>query len=188
MVRLPSAPAPRASVLILAWRNAGALSRCLESLHRHLPSASTEVVILLNGASPDVVDYLNRCVFGARIVSSDTNLGFAGGCNRAAAFALGEYVVLLNDDTEIEPGWLEALVETADAHPKAGAVGSRVLFPNGSLQEAGCVIWNDGSTMPIGRNSAPGSNAFTYRRRVDYCSACSLLIRRSVWDALGGMD
>jgi len=176
------------SVLTLAWKNADLLARCLESLQRHLPHGLAEVVILLNGANSDVVDYVRGYVVGAKVVVSEVNLGFAGGCNRAAAFATGEYLVLLNDDTEIEPDWLEALVETADAHSTAGAVGSRILFPDGSLQEAGCIIWSDGTTMPIGRHDASEANAFAHPRRVDYCSACSLLIRRSVWDALRGMD
>jgi GT2 family glycosyltransferase len=188
IVRFTPVLAPRVSVVTLAWKNVDLLARCLESLQRHLPHALADVVILLNGADPDVVEYVRRDVVGAKIVAAEVNLGFAGGCNRAATFATGEYLVLLNDDTEIEPGWLEALVETADACPTAGAVGSRILFPDGSLQEAGCIIWSDGTTMPIGRHEASEPNTFAHRRPVDYCSACSLLIRRSVWDALGGMD
>ena len=187
-VRLPAPPAPRASILILAWKNVGPLAHCLDSLQKFLPSDIAEVVILLNGARTEVIEYVKRHVVGAKVVDSAVNLGFAGGCNFAATAAAGEYLVLLNDDTEIRSGWLQALIETADTHPTAGAVGSRVLFPDGSLQEAGCIIWNDGSTMPIGRNSPPESTAFKYRRRVDYCSGCSLLIRRSVWDRLGGLD
>ena len=147
----PPVDAPRASILVLAWRSLSPLARCLHSLERHLPAGVAEVVILLNGASPDVSRYVEGQVGGAKVVRSSVNLGFAGGCNRAAAAASGEYLVLLNDDTEIQPGWLEALVDAADSDPGVGAVGSRILFPDGSLQEAGCIIWNDGSTMAVGR-------------------------------------
>lgn len=181
-------PAPRASVLVLAWKNADCLAHCLEALAHNLPPDLAEVVILLNGASDEVRNYVRQCVSGTVVIASDVNLGFAGGCNRAASAASGEYFVLLNDDTAVEPGWLTALIETADEIPEAGAVGSRVLFPDGSLQEAGCFIWDDGSTMAVGRHAPPGSRAYSYRRYVDYCSACSLLARRSAWVAVGGMD
>ena len=100
----------------------------------------------------------------------------------------GEYIVLLNDDAIVEPGWLDWLVQTADTRPDAGAVGGSVLFPDGRIQEAGSVIWNDGSTMPVGRNTDRESLTWHFVRRVDYASACSLLVRRTTWDALGGMD
>src|SRR5262249_40362411 len=86
------------------------------------------------------------------------------------------------------PGWLEALVETADRHPDAGAVGSLILFPDGAIQEAGCVVWRDGSTVGVSRGASVDANPYDFLRPVDYCSACSLLVRRQLWDALGGFD
>ena len=187
-VALPAAPAPRASILVLAYRNLGLLTRCLEALESHVPPGLAEVIVLLNGAEPEVDNFVRRQVDGARIVISDVNLGFGGGCNRAARVARGEYLVLLNDDAEVEPGWLERLVATADEHPEAGVVGSRILFPDGTLQEAGCILWNDGSTLAVGCHSPAVSPSFMYRRIVDYCSGCSMLVRRSFWHALEGMD
>ncbi len=95
---------------------------------------------------------------------------------------------MLNDDTEIQPGWLEALIETADAHPDVDAVGSRILHPDGTLQEAGSVVWRDGSTVGVGRGLPAGSRRYAYLRDVDYVSACSLLVRRSTFEQLGGFD
>ena len=188
VITLPSVESPRASVLILAWRNVSSLARCLTSLQKHLPAATAEVIIVLNGASHDVVQFVRVNVRGGRVVHSDVNLGFAGGCNSAAAAARGDYLVLLNDDAEIERGWLEALIDAADAHPRAGAIGSRILFPDGTLQEAGCVIWRTGATTAVGRYAASDAEAFATPRFVDYCSGCSLLIRRDLWQSLGGMD
>jgi hypothetical protein len=116
------------------------------------------------------------------------NLGFGGGNNYAAARARGEYLVFLNDDAVVLPGWLDSLVRTAQAHPNAGAVGSRILFLDGSLQEAGGIIWSDGSTRPLGRGAPPGSLAFSYLRPVDYISANGLIVRRTDFEALGGFD
>jgi len=96
--------------------------------------------------------------------------------------------VILHDDAEIEPGWLEALVETADAHPEAGAVGSKVLFLNGRLQAAGMILWRDAKTSPPWVGETPAPTAFDKLRAVDYCGTSSLLVRAAVWDAVGGLD
>ena len=188
-VRFPSFDRPRVSVLILAWRQRDHLLSCLRALHERVGGGVPfEVVILFNAASDDVEDAVRSTVEGATLIKSEANLGFSGGCNLAATRARGEYLVLLNDDALVEAGWLEWLVATADAHPAAGAVCSCVLFPDGRIQEAGSVIWNDGSTMPVGRGSRGDSVTWQYVRPVDYGSACSLLVRRSTWDAAGGMD
>jgi hypothetical protein len=79
-------------------------------------------------------------------------------------------------------------VATADAHPRAGAIGSLVLFPDGRIQEAGAVIWSDGSTWPVGRNLPGDSTEWHFVRRVDYVSACSMLVTRTAWNDVGGFD
>jgi GT2 family glycosyltransferase len=188
-IEFPPCPSPRVSILILAWRQVSLLEACLRTIVDTCgQSVPYEVVIVLNDASAQVEDFLRSRVRGARLVQSRVNLGFSGGNNRAAAEARGEYLILLNDDTAVEPGWLDWLVATADANPRAGAVGSTILFADGRIQEAGSVIWNDGSTMPVGRGDARDSLDWLFVRRVDYSSACSLLVRRSAWETVGGFD
>ena len=180
---------PRVSVLILTQKDAGLLRGCLSSLARNLPAGiPAEVLVLCNGAAPDVVETARRAVTGARVFVSPVNLGFGGGNNRLAREARGELLLLLNDDAEVEDGWLEPLVETLDQHPDAAAVGSRILFPDGRVQEAGSVLFDDGSTAPVGRGLPPGDASYAFRRRVDYTSANSLLVRRSAFDDIGGFD
>jgi GT2 family glycosyltransferase len=165
------------------------LRRTLVSLSRYIGHAvPSETIIWMNGASPEVATVVHEEVSGAVVGASDVNLGFAGGNNRAAALARGHYLILLNDDAEVEPGWLENLVQTADSHPEAGAVGSRILFPDGRLQEAGSLLWADGSAYPVGRGLPGDSLRYGYLRRVDFSSASSLLVRRETWDRLGGLD
>ena len=166
------------------------LRRCLFSLRQNVSSAiSHEIVVIANGPSAAhlaaAVTLFSKPV---RLLTSVANLGFGGGCNRGALETTGEFLVFLNDDIEVLPGWLETLVETADRHPDAGAVGSLILFPNGSIQEAGAITWRDGSTLCLGRGDTVEANAYDFVRSVDYCSACSLLVRRRPWDALGGFD
>jgi hypothetical protein len=96
--------------------------------------------------------------------------------------------VVLNDDTEAEPGWLEALIAVAESDAVIGAVGSRLLDPDGTLQEAGSILWRDAGTHQVGRGLPPASVAYDEVRDVDYCSGCGLLVKREAWDVTGGFD
>lgn len=146
-----------------------------------------EVIVVSNGLAQNRLKPL-RERDNITIVASRTNLGFSRGCNRGAATARGEYLLLLNDDTEVEPGWLDSLVRTARAVPSAGAVGAQILFPDGRLQEAGMILWNDGSTTHIGMGLPPNTKRYMGVRHVDFCSGCCLLIDRRAWHLLEGLD
>ena len=122
------------------------------------------------------------------MVASTVNLGLSGALNRGRSLARGEFLVTLHDDAEIETGWLEALVEGAEAHPEAGAVGGKVLFPDGRLQHAGMILWRDGITSPPWAGQRPPPTAFDRMRPVDYCGTSSLLVRTAALDAIGGFD
>jgi hypothetical protein len=135
-----------------------------------------------------VAKLVRERISGAKVVESAVNRGVAGGYNLGRESARGEFVVLLHDDAEVRPGWLEALVNAADECPAAGAVGSRTLNPDGTLQAAGAIVWRDGMTEPVGRGAPAGSSTYRMRRRVDYCGSNSLLVRAATWDAVGGMD
>ena len=187
---LPTSDEPRVSILILTRHDPAMLEACLRSVAhaapgRHLPY---EVLLVLNGADPDVVEFATRNLDGVRILPGEVNLGFGGGMNRAARHAKGEYLLLLNDDVKVEPDWLDPLVETLDNHPEAAAVGSHSLFTDGRVQEAGSVLFDDGTTAPVGRGLPAGNTTWSFLRKVDYCSASSLLVRRSVFEAIGGFD
>jgi O-antigen biosynthesis protein len=187
---VPTSTSPRVSIVILSRHDPAMLRRCLASIALGAPGTELpyEVLLVLNGADSDVTDFATRELGGVRQLRSDVNLGFGGGINRAARHATGEFLLLLNDDVEVEPGWLQPLVETLETHPGAAAVGSRILFIDGTVQEAGSVLFNDGTTAPVGRGLPPGSTDWSFVRKVDYCSANSLLIRRSVFEAVGGFD
>ena len=187
--RFEEAPHPRASVIILVYANATHLETALRSvLETTDPRFPYEVIVVLNGASPDVVARARRSAFGARIVESDANLGFGGGCNLGAAHARAPYLVFLNDDVIVRMRWLEELVRTADERPDAGAVGSRILNSDGTVQEAGSVLFGDGTTTPVGRGLPAASPRYRAVRTVDYCSACSLLVRRDAFEGVGGFE
>lgn len=181
--------APRASIIIVAHRNRKRLETCLRSLSAGgTEGVSHETIVLLNGADPPLRELLESPPSGVQMLLSENNLGFIAGCNAAASLSRSEFIVLLNDDTEVEVNWLAGLVDVADAYPGAGAVGSCVLFPDGRLQEAGSVVWQDGSTAPVGRGDDPNAPPYSFVREVDYCSGCSLLVRREEWMRLNGLN
>jgi len=187
-VRFPESSWPSVSIIVIATGNAPHLLECLRSVGENVRSTTYEVTVVLNGADREVASEIGRRVQGAHILTSRVNRGFAGGCNLGASTARGQYLVLLNDDTVVESGWLESLVAACERRPTLGAVGSRLLNPDGTLQEAGQVLWSDGSTSGVGRDSPADEHAFEWARRVDYCSGSSLLVRRTTWDRLGGLD
>lgn len=183
---LPAA-APRVSVVVVAWRAAPLALDCLAALARSAPHTPYEVLIVANEPTPALSRVLAEQVAGARVLSSEANLGFGGAVNLAARHARGEYLGLVNDDALVEPGWLDALVEAAGRR-RAVAVGGLLVFPDGRQQEAGSVLWSDGWTSGVGRDLAGDDRRYLYERRVDYCSAANLLVRRSEFLDAGGFD
>jgi GT2 family glycosyltransferase len=174
--------------VVVGWREAAHLLEGLRVIESVAPSTAHEVIVSLNAPSAKVTNDLEERVIGARVISSQVNRGFAAACNRGAALARGEFLVFLNDDAEICPGWLEALVAAAEDEEEAGAVGSLALDNTGAVVDAGGVVWRDGSTSLVTAGVMGLSSLLETRRRVDYCGGASLLVKRSVWDAVGGFD
>lgn len=185
-LRLRPSRRPDVSIIIPTVVRADLLFDCLASIAAHAePATQYEVIVVVNGTAEAARRIADR-VAGVTIHATDANVGFAAACNAGARLASGAWLVLLNDDTRVHAGWLEALVSTARSRPDVGAVGSRMLFPDGRLQEAGSLVWADGSTIGIGRLAT--GHERTAARRVTYCSACSLLVPRHAWLAAGGLD
>jgi GT2 family glycosyltransferase len=144
-----------------------------------------EVVIIDNCSTDDTAALLAR-LDGASIERQTENLGFVRGCNRGATLAHGTHLLFLNNDTVLLPGALPAAV--ANLRDDVGAVGGRLVFPDGRLQEAGSIVWRDGSCAGYGRGESPWAPEYSFRRDVDYCSAAFLLTPRSLFSTLGGFD
>jgi GT2 family glycosyltransferase len=175
---------PRASIVVVTTVNAAGLERCVAALAAlGSDEPQFETIVVLNGAEEPVREVAARAA-AVTVVESVVNRGFAGGSNLGRAAASGEFVVLLHDDAEPQAGWLSALVRCAEEQPEAGAIGSRVLNPDGTLQLAGAVLWRDATTYSV--SGADGD--FPRRRAVDYAGSSALLVRAASWDAVGGMD
>lgn len=186
MIVFPRFGQPRVSIVIVGWRDAPRLIDCLASVASSVADTSYEVILALNEPTPELAVRLHAQVAGASIYRFDANLGYAGAANAAAASASGEFVALLNDDCVAEVGWLEQLLDLLRRRPRCGIVGSTFVDPDGSLQEAGSIVWCDGSTWAIGGDR--GGEDVWFEHQVDYCSAASILVRRAAWQATGGFD
>ncbi len=184
---LPRSEAPRASIVIPVFNQFAHTLACLRAIAAHPPAAAFEVIVVDDGSSDDTEAAL-RQVEGLRYHRRAANGGFIAACNDGASLASGEFLVFLNNDTVPQPGWLDALIDTFDAHPGTGIVGAQLLYPDGRLQEAGGIVRRDGSAEKLGRHRAANDPAFAFVRRVDYCSGAALAIRTTVFQGLGGFD
>ncbi len=188
-IQLPRPKDPDVSVVVLGYRRADALARCLASLAAQETGVAYEVIVVLNGATPDVSRVALDDVDGAVVVRSPVNLGYAVGCNRGAAASSAPMLAFLNDDAVADPGWLEALVRAAARRPAAAAIGPLVLFEDGTVQETGGGrVLADGTFEALGEDAAPDDPAVSQPRPIDYATGAGSLVRREAWDEVHGMD
>ncbi len=146
-----------------------------------------EVIVVDNG-STDVTLELSNVTEGLSIVRSEKPLGYPGACNRGAAAASGDVLVFMNNDIEVDAASFRYGFEQLSNTPDIGAVGGKVLLLNGVLQEAGSIVFLDGSSCGIGRHEDPNLGEYNIAREVDYCSGCFLFVRRSNFEVLNGFD
>lgn len=184
---LATSDAPRASLVIPVHGAFAHTLACLRALAAHQPRAAFEVIVV-DDASPD--DTLARLeqIGGIRVHARERNGGFIAACSDGAALACGDCLVFLNNDTVPQPGWLDALLGTFEQHPRTGLVGAKLVYPDGRLQEAGGVVFADGSGWNYGRNESPDDCRYAYVRDADYCSGAAIAIRRELFERLGGFD
>ncbi len=179
---------PDVSVIIPVHDKFSTTYDCLDSILK-APSDRTFEIIIADDCSGDET-LLASLAFagGVRIVRNTTNLGFVRTCNAGAALARGKYLFFLNNDTLVKEGWLDELVETFEQVPNIGIAGSKLLFADGKLQEAGGIIWRLGDGWNWGRGRDPNEPAFSFLRDADWVSGAALMIERTLFEELHGFD
>ena len=184
---LPTVAEPEISVIIPVHGQLPYTLACLRSIAAHAAAASFEVIVV-DDASPDVGATTLERVEGLRLLTLPRNLGFVGACNAGAGMARGRYLLFLNNDTQVTPGWLDALHACFDDVPDCGIAGARLLYPDGRLQECGALVFADGSAWNCGRFEDPSDPRYLYRRECDYVSGAALMIPAALFRGIGGFD
>jgi GT2 family glycosyltransferase/glycosyltransferase involved in cell wall biosynthesis len=189
-LELPRSDRPEVSIVLVLHNQAELTFGCLTSILESRLSGDplpAEVVILDNGSEDATGALLDR-LDGALILRMDENLHFLHGVNHAVRSVRGTNLLLLNNDAQLLPGAVQSALRTLSDDPTIGAVGGRIILPNGTLQEAGSIVWNDGTCLGYGRGRTPNDPEFMFRRDVDYCSGAFLLTPTALFRRLGGFD
>ena len=190
------------SVVIVSYESRPLLERCLAALAADAGrTASTEVIVVDQDSQDGTAAWLAAERPEVRLVALPENVGFGAGNNRGAEVATGRWLLLLNSDAFVRPGAIDELVRFAEARPSAGVVGPRLLWPDGRLQRS-CRRFPTVSRLATEylylRKLAPRSRALNgfycgdfdhaTARRVDWLTGACLLVRRDLFEQLGGFD
>ena len=188
-IRLPKPGAePDVSIIIPAYGHLKYTIECLLSISAATDTSRSFEVIVADDASPDSTAEVLSGVRHLRLVRQAENVGFLRNCNAAADQAAGRLIVFLNNDTQVTTGWLNAMASVFDEWPNVGAVGPRVVYPDGNLQDAGTRVRREGAIEMIGLNGAPEDPRWGYPRDVDYVSGACLMVVADVFREMGGFD
>ena len=179
---------PLVTLVVPVYNNRAMTVRCLESIAKTwFDSLPVQFVIVDDGSTDATADVVTR-LSGVDVVRSGRNEGFVRACNRGAALARGKYVCFLNNDTVVHNGWLDHLVTLAEADESIAVVGAKLLYPDGRLQEAGSIVWRDGTGWNYGRHDNAADPRYNFVRDVDYVSGAAMLVRTDVFRNLGGFS
>lgn len=160
---------------------------CLRSIKRYSKNISYEIIIA-DDKSTDLTSELGRITDGIIIIRNRENKKFLLNCNEAAKVAKGKYICFLNNDIQVQKNWLLELIKTIESDEKIGMVGSKMIYPDGRLLEAGGIVWRDASVTQFGNGYNPHCKQFNTLREVDYISGASIIVRRELWNQIGGFD
>jgi UDP-N-acetylmuramyl pentapeptide phosphotransferase/UDP-N-acetylglucosamine-1-phosphate transferase/GT2 family glycosyltransferase len=186
-LEFPEPADPKVSIVVPAHDKFEVTYFCLCALLFAYNDTSFEVIVVDDGSSDETLR-IKDFIGGIRVVRHEKSTGFVDACNDGAAVAKGEFVAFLNNDTEVTARWLDELVAAFADFNGVGLVGSKLVYPNGQLQEAGGIVWNNGNPWNVGRNGSPADPRYNYLREVDYLSAAAILLPRALWTEVGGFS
>lgn len=178
---------PRVSIVIPVFNNWVYTYNCLKSIYENSPDGLYEVIIVDDTSTDHTHDMLQR-IAGVTVIRNESNMGFIGSCNTGAENTRGEFILFLNNDTLVLKNWLEPLIKTMEDDYMTGIVGAKQILPDRRLLEAGIVVFKDGSSRQYGFGYDPEKPEFNYLREVDVVSGACLMIRKSLWQRVGGFD
>jgi GT2 family glycosyltransferase/glycosyltransferase involved in cell wall biosynthesis len=179
--------APLVSIIIPAYNQWDYTHACLDSIFKNSGDIKYEI-ILADDNSTDDTKFAEKLIKNVKIIRNENNLGFLFNCNNAAKYAKGKYILFLNNDTLVQADWLKWLIKPLEEKADVGLTGAKLVFSTGQLQEAGGIVFKDGSAMNYGREDNPDQSQYNYLKDVDYCSGACICIRKELWDKLKGFN
>jgi GT2 family glycosyltransferase len=183
----PVAEKPVVSIVIPAHNKFPVTYHCLASLLLSVNRATFEVILVDDGSNDESIG-IPELIKGVKYIRNEEAQGFIRACNRGAESAQGDYIVMLNNDTEVTYGWLDELLWPFEHFDNVGMTGAKLLYPDGTLQEAGGIIWNTGDPWNYGRQANPHDPRYNYARQADYLSGACIMLPNSLWKELGGFS
>ena len=186
----PARSVPKVSIVIPVFNKAEYTAACLNAIAQYTPEDdfAYEVVIVDNASTDGTVELLSHVQGDVTVWRNEENLGFARANNQGSLLARGEIMVFLNNDTEVKPGWLNALTDELDNNPETGIVGGKLLYPDGSIQHAGVAIGRDQIPFHIHRGLSADHPLVTERRSYPIVTAACIAVRRKGFYEIGMFD
>lgn len=178
---------PLVSIVIPVYNQFEYTYLCVRSIMENSGSVRYEILIG-DDCSSDLTTQIEEIISGLRVIRNEKNLRFLLNCNNAAKQAKGRYILFLNNDTQVQKNWLQPLVDLIESADDIGMVGSKLVYPDGRLQEAGGILWKDGSAWNFGNKDNPDLPQYNYVKEADYISGAAIMIRHDLWKKIGGFD
>ncbi|MDH4264510.1 MAG: glycosyltransferase family 2 protein, partial [Deltaproteobacteria bacterium] len=188
-LEFPRFQQPVVSVIIPVWNKWEYTYNCLCSLLKYTDKVPYEIIIV-NNASDDETPQMLAKVRNIWVINNETNFGFTEACNIGAKASTGEFLLFLNNDTEVRKGWLSAMINLAKIDKSIGLIGGKLIYPDGKLQEAGGIVWNDPENLAFiyGKYDDPNKWEYNFVKEVDYCSGACILVRKDLFKKVGLFD
>lgn len=187
ILTLPTVKNPKVTVVLPVHNAFEYTYNCIASLILSYNKHSFEVILVDDESSDKTIDISNY-VENLQIVKNDSNLGFLRTAEKGASKANSDFIVFLNNDTEVTTGWIDSLIDVFERFDNVGMAGSKLIYPNGVLQEAGGLVWGNGKPWNIGNGKNAEDPSYNYVRQADYVSGAAMMIRKSVWKTVDGFS
>ena len=178
---------PKCSIIIPVYNNLPLTGRCIDKLFKVTPNHLFEVIVIDNASTDGTKEYLKSCYDNIKVIKNIENKGFAVACNQGAKLANGEILVFLNNDTVPLAGWLETMVACAERDDDIGVIGSKLLYPDGTIQHAGIELIKGVPEHPF-RNAPGDIPEANMIRELDMVTGACLLIKKEIFERCNGFD
>ena len=187
-VELPAFTDPLVSIIIPVYNHLDYSYNCLKSIELNVSGKFPYEVIVVDDCSTDLTEkFIRSNAKNVSYLKNESNLGFLLTCNAGAKLAKGRFLCFLNNDVQVKQVWLESLVNTFE-DDTVGLVGSKLIYADGMLQEAGGIVFNDANAANYGNYEYKDHPSFNFAREVDYCSGASIILLKEDFEKLGGFD